>query len=154
MNYAITIAVAILGCAEFWRFLQSWLDRKNSRKFDAEAAIKSIQDDVSGIRTDVKGMQNNQANMQRAIDTLSDIVAENEVTSKRVRILQSADEVMRGVQRSKDRCDQDLSDIDGYERYCASHPNFKNNQTEMSISLIKEQYRHDLEHGTFLTYKR
>lgn len=146
MEQLITVVVTMVGCTAFWQLLDHVLEARRKSKFDIESAVKDIQKDVAT-------MQRNQASMQCSIDSLSDIVAENEVVNKRVRILQSADDVMRGVQRSKDRCDQDLSDIDGYERYCETHPNFRNNQTEMSINLIRHQYEYDLAHGTFLTYK-
>lgn len=147
MDNIVTVIIAAVGCSAFWQLIQHLIESRQRKKFDIEAAFADMKQDVADMKA-------NQDQMQRSIDGLSDIVAENEVVNKRVRILRDAEDVMRGMDMTKDRMDQSLSDCDGYEAYCSSHPNFKNNQTEMSIGLIKHQYQYNLEHGTFLTYKQ
>lgn len=138
MDNIVTVIIAAVGCSAFWQLIQHLIESRQRKKFDIEAAFADMKQDVADMKA-------NQDQMQRSIDGLSDIVAENEVVNKRVRIL---------MDMTKDRMDQSLSDCDGYEAYCSSHPNFKNNQTEMSIGPIKHQYQYNLEHGTFLTYKQ
>ena len=71
------------------------------------------------------------------------------VTS-RVRILRFNDELLRDEEHTKEAYDQVLSDIDVYEAYCISHPDFKNNKTKMSASYIIASYQEHLENHDFL----
>ena len=34
-----------------------------------------------------------------------------------------------------------IDDIDSYEQYCASHPNFKNNKAGTNIAIVKNTYK-------------
>lgn len=68
----------------------------------------------------------------------------------RVRILRFGDEVRHDIRHSKDHFDQTLSDITEYERYCARHPEFKNNMTVLTSQRIQEIYAELLETNDFL----
>ena len=70
--------------------------------------------------------------------------------TSRVRILRFNDELLRDEEHTKEAYDQVLSDIDVYEAYCASHPDFKNNRTKMSASYIIASYQEHLEKHDFL----
>lgn len=70
--------------------------------------------------------------------------------TSRVRILRFNDELLRDEKHTKEAFDQVLSDIDVYEAYCASHPDFKNNRTKMSASYIIASYQEHLEKHDFL----
>lgn len=146
MENLVTIVVAVVGCSAFWQLVQHILESRRKDKFDLENAVRDIQKDMTTLKQ-------NQQMMQTSVDCLSDIVAQNEVINKRVRILTFADDMMDSKAHSKDAFDQVLSDIDDYERYCEKNPRFRNNQTAMSIALIKAQYQEHLENHTFLQWK-
>jgi len=43
-----------------------------------------------------------------------------------------------------------LLDIDEYERFCETHPGYKNNRAVMAIANIKRVYQDHEENGGFL----
>lgn len=75
---------------------------------------------------------------------------EDRAITARVRILRFGDEVSRGVKHSEENYEQVLSDIDMYEKYCSKHPEFKNNQTVMTTSIIKDAYEKRLKNRDFI----
>lgn len=152
MDNLVAIIVACVGCTAFWQVIDHVLEARKKSKFNIEESVQQIQTNMDKIQSNMDKMQNNQNAMQKSIECLSDIVAENEVTNKKVRVLQSTDEVLRGIPQSKDRLDQILEDVDGIERYWESHPNDRSNQMVMNMNLIRRQYEYDLNHGTFLQY--
>lgn len=141
------IAIAAVGSTGLWKFLEVLMANHRKKKFDMNQAVQDIQKDMVIL-------QDNQASMQRSITNLSDSVAEDQAITARVRILSFADDMMAGRDHSKDAFDQVLADIDRYDRYCTSHPQFKNNQTAMSRELILDQYKECERRGTFLQYRR
>lgn len=70
--------------------------------------------------------------------------------NRRVRILKFNDELQQGLNHSKESFDQVLQDITDYETYCATHPDFKNNQTVETVAYIKKCYAERLEKHDFL----
>lgn len=85
-----------------------------------------------------------------ALDTKVCALEKSDVIDCRVRILQFADEIRRGVKHSKESFDQVLSDIDTYERYCAGHPDFMNNKTVAAKAKILEVYSECIDGNDFL----
>lgn len=85
-----------------------------------------------------------------------DFVEEKENRSKeyaltlRYRILRFGDEIRHHARHSEEHFNQVLEDIDDYEKYCADHPQFKNNKTVTTISRIKEAYQNCCKQGDFL----
>lgn len=79
---------------------------------------------------------------------------EDRTNRARLRILRFNDEIMTGVEHSKEHFDEILEDIDGYEQYCELHPSYENNKAVLAIKTIKEEYLYCLEHHTFLTYTK
>ena len=57
------------------------------------------------------------------------------------------DELINGVEHSKEYFSQQLQDIDTYEAYCAIHPDFKNNYAVIASEHIKKTYKELLEQG-------
>lgn len=79
---------------------------------------------------------------------------EERVNEARRRILRFSDEVLYEQGHSKEHYDEILEDIDRYELYCSTHPDFKNNKAVMAIATIKEAYQDCIENHEFLTYKK
>lgn len=143
----VTIICAVLGCTAFWQLIDHIVEARRKKKFDIDQAVQDIQKDLVTL-------QNNQDNMKVQISELSESVAEDQAITARVRILSFADDMMSSREHSKDAFDQVLTDIDRYNRYCADHPHFKNNQTAMSVEMILDQYKECERKGTFLQYRR
>ncbi|MDO4168132.1 MAG: hypothetical protein Q4D32_12080 [Eubacteriales bacterium] len=83
----------------------------------------------------------------QSLRTVSD---EREAKAARVRILRFGDEIYQGTMHSKEHFDQTLDDITEYEQYCASHPDFKNDMTVLTVQTIKETYQKCLGKHNFL----
>lgn len=66
-------------------------------------------------------------------------------------ILNFNDELLRGKMASKEAFDQTLRDIDAYERFSNTHPDYPNNQAMMAIANIKRCYQRCTEEKTFLS---
>lgn len=83
--------------------------------------------------------------LEAKIDAQNDKIDENRAIDARVHILRFADELRYGTIHSNEYFKQTLLDAQSYENYCATHPNFSNGITEVSIEFIKEKYMELLE---------
>jgi len=93
----------------------------------------------------------------KAIEGLSDKMSELKETMDerdavlaRTHILRFNDEIYNGIKHSKEYFDQTLEDIDNYERFCDTHPDFKNSRTVMAAQNIKDTYNRLLDGHSFL----
>ncbi len=68
----------------------------------------------------------------------------------RVRILAFADDVRRGIPRSKGSWDQAMEDIDMYSRYCDEHQDFRNGIATACEKLIVSEYEKHLMNNDFM----
>ena len=84
------------------------------------------------------------------VDRLEEQAQEDKALQARTHILRFSDELYNGAKHSKEYFDDILSDVDKYEKYCESHPNFRNNKTVMSNQLIKDTYAKLMEEHKFL----
>lgn len=74
------------------------------------------------------------------IDKLSDKVDTNQAILARTHILRFSDEIRNGIEHSDEYWRQQLDDCDTYDRFCETHPHFKNNYTLVANKHIKETY--------------
>lgn len=81
-----------------------------------------------------------------------DIEEKEKIRQARQRILRFNDEILFQKRHSKEHFDEILEDIDIYEKYCASHPDYKNNKAVFAISTIKSVYDDCLRTHSFLVY--
>ena len=91
--------------------------------------------------------------MDRVERMLADFKAEryeHDAKSARAQILRFGDEVLHGVQHSKEHFDECLRDCDMYEAYCRDHPDFANGVAAQTIRLVRDTYRECMEKKTFL----
>ena len=88
--------------------------------------------------------------METQITKLEDKADERDATLCRTRFLRFGDEIMHGVPHSKEHYDQTLADIDTYETFCKSHPNYINNVAKVTIRHIKNKYEEHLQDDSFL----
>ena len=86
----------------------------------------------------------------KKVDKLESQQEEDKATQARTHILRFADELYNGGHHSKEYFDDILGDIDKYEKYCESHPDFLNNKTALSTQRIKETYEQLMVEHRFL----
>ncbi len=79
-------------------------------------------------------------NLNDKIDKVAESVDENAAILARTHILRFSDEIKNGMVHSSEYWRQQLDDCDTYQRFCDSHPNFKNSYTEHADKHIKDTY--------------
>lgn len=91
------------------------------------------------------------------VETLSQDVKKNKndddeqwASLSRSHILRFGDELLHGVDHSKEHFDQILLDISKYEKYCEEHPKYLNNIANATIEQIKKTYQKCLDENSFL----
>ena len=92
--------------------------------------------------------------MDEKLDAHIKAEEEENVRNIRQRILRFHDEILMGKKHSKEHFDEILFDIDAYEQYCSTHPDYKNNKAVLAIGTIKEVYADCIEEHSFLTYTK
>ena len=115
LGYIVTVVVAILGSS----WVGDWLKARRERK-SGMVTTNQILDAVKSLRADFD---------------------EEKAIQARVRIVKFNDEILTDQRHSKESFDQALSDIDTYDRYCSSHPQFVNSKTKLSSENIRRTYQ-------------
>ena len=111
----LTGAVAIVTASAIWDFIKFIINRKDGK-----------ESELHGIK--------------KAIESLADKVDRNQAILARTHILRFDDELINGVEHSKEYFSQQLQDIDTYEAYCQTHPDFRNNYAVIASEHIKKVY--------------
>jgi len=125
----VTILVAVIGSASLWQFVMYMIDRFDKKK-------KSNEDIVIEIEK-----------VSTKVDELTETVDKNQAVLARTHILRFSDELKNGVEHSEEYFRQQLDDCDVYEKFCETHPEFKNSYTEIANRHIKETYERLLKEG-------
>ena len=128
----ITVVAAVIGSNALWGFIQFLIQRKDKK----DDCSKKIMDMIQTL--------------EEKIDKLDSQMGEDGAITARVRILKFMDELLEGRRHTKDSYDQVMTDITNYNKYCKSHPDFKNNQTASTIEYINKNYQERLEKHDFL----
>lgn len=140
-----------------------------SKRFGA-SVTKAMEEEIGGLREEIKALKEQQrqnfldvgadlANVnasvsesKKALAAMASKVEERAAVTARYRIVSMNDELLRGVQHTKEALDQSLYDIKTYESYCERHPDFRNHMISMSIENIENTYRERLKKRDFLEY--
>ena len=116
----------------------SWLARKIGKAINGEVLEKVKELD---LKID-------------AVDKKTELLSEKEdmktAVQCRARILRFGDEILHGVQHSKEHFDSVLLDITDYQQYCRTHEDFANHVTLHTTTKIEAVYQHLLDTGGFL----
>lgn len=104
---------------------------------------KKFSDTISSIEAA-------QRNNLEGLNRLGEMIAENEATTCRYRILRFNDEVLHDQKHTKEHFDQILDDITRYELFCDEHPEYENNKAVLAIENIKRIYQKCSDENTFL----
>lgn len=122
MTDVMTIAVAVIASSGLWGLLQFLINRKDKTAEKLEKIFGAIKE-------------------------VSERVDANSATLARTHILRFDDELTNGIHHSKEYFQQTLEDVDTYERYCANHPEYKNNTCVLAIEHIRHIYSELLDKG-------
>ncbi len=123
-DHIVAILIALFGSTGFWTWLTNRLNKtNNAQTAETLTMVKTLKSEFE---------------MERAI------------TARRC-ILNFNGELLEGRKHTKESFDQILSDIDSYELYCRTHPEFQNNKTVLSTQHIKNVYMQCEEKGAFLS---
>lgn len=106
----------------------SWLFKMIGRAFNRE-----VLGELRQTRSEVDALA-------KKVDAMEAADAERDAVNARVRILRFGDEVLHGVEHSKEHFDQTLLDITKYNEYCKAHPAFQNEMTVLTAQQIKRAY--------------
>ncbi len=68
----------------------------------------------------------------------------------RTRILHFNNELLREIGHTKEEFVEALGDIDAYEEYCRTHPEYPNNRAVLAIDNIRSTYKDRLKKHDFL----
>ena len=127
----IAVVIAVVGSNGIWALLQSRLTRKDTMKDKEDDITKALK------QLDTK------------LDQLNEKVDQNSATLARTHILRFDDEIINGVWHSLEYWEQTLMDVDTYERFCKTHPDFKNSYADAAIRHIKKVFDTLKEKGEF-----
>ena len=116
----------------------SWIANKIGSAFNGE-----LMKEISHLKQEIKSVKND-------VSDIREEAKEREATSRRTRILEFGDEILHGVDYSKEHFDQILLDITAYENYCDEHKHYMNNVAKATIKHIKHVYQNCLENDGFL----
>lgn len=88
--------------------------------------------------------------MQKCLDKHIAMDDERNADSHRTRILQFNNELLRDIPHTREDFIEILSEIDFYEDYCKTHPEYKNNRCTHAVANIGRVYDELLESHKFL----
>lgn len=92
--------------------------------------------------------------MDKKLEAHMEKTQEDRMRRARQRILRFCDEILLGRGHSLENFNEVLEDINLYEAYCGSHPDFVNNKAVMAIETIKDTYQECIDDHSFLTYEK
>lgn len=98
-----------------------------------------------------------QQQMDEVKDMLTAHIKEDEddkARNARYRILRFYDEICEGRRHSESHFEDILDDIDRYERYCHTHPEYKNSRGRVAMRNIQSTYERLKIEGKFLAHER
>ena len=119
------IILAVFASGGFWAFVQFLISRRDK----TQQRLTEISDQM---------------------EKLSDKIDHNAAVLARTHILRFDDELLNGIEHSREYFRQQLDDIDTYDDFCERHPDFKNSYTVMASEHIKSTYKRLVEKGVFM----
>lgn len=127
MSETIKAVLALLLGGSFlgsvFTFIQFWITRKDNKK----NMEKLLKEEIGGVN--------------KKVDGLTGDFQAYKATLARTHILRFSDDLRNGVHHSEEYFKQQMLDIDTYNRYCDTHPEFENGLTVMASEYIYETYR-------------
>lgn len=118
---ALLLSGTVLG--SILTFIQFWITRKDNKK-NMEKLLKG---EIGRV--------------EKTVCDLAGDFQEYKATLARTHVLRFSDDLRNGVHHSEEYFKQQILDIDTYNRYCETHPEFENGLTVMASEYIREEYK-------------
>lgn len=128
------IVATVLISGALFSFLQFLITRYDNKR----GMEKVLKKEIAEVKADVRETK---TELSKEIKDVSSGLEEHKATLARTHILRFADELRNGQIHSDEYFRQQILDIDTYDSYCATHPEFANGLTKMASDFIKEEYR-------------
>lgn len=126
LGIIVPIIVAIISSGLIQYFVTR-IDNKNGMKKE----LSKLGEKIDGVDT----------KFEEKVSEVKEEIAEHRAVLARTHILRFADELHNGTAHSDEYFRQQILDIDTYNEYCKSHPNFANGLTKMASEYIKKEYK-------------
>ena len=109
---------------------------------------------INDLKTEIVQVRDRMDELEKKIDSMKISNDEKnqlkEALAARRRILRFNDELLQKVKHSKEMFDDILSDIDNYDRYCRTHPDFVNQKAVFAEQNVGKAYKQCIEENSFL----
>ena len=134
----------------------SWFAKKIGKAFNGEIMKEignlktKMGEEIGNLKTEMGSVDQKVKDIKQDVTDIREEAKEREATNRRARILRFGDEILHGVNYSKEHFDQILIDITEYENYCCDHPRYMNHVAGATITHIKSVYQKHLEEDSFL----
>ena len=160
----ITVLVAIFFIWKLYKTARKQLIEKYKKEEAKEKRVQEIIDqaanypkwhqqslDIQQKFSDaIAAIEASQNNNLELLNRLGRMLAENEATTCRYRILRFNDEILHDQRHTKEHFDQILDDVTRYEKFRKDHPEYENNKAILAIENIKRVYKKCTDESTFL----
>ena len=154
MEAVLTITLSILGSSAVFGFIQFLITRKDNKNKQFDKISKEIQNVSGSISKLSDNFDTRIADLQKEMKAGDELLRQESLRTvadtRRVRILRGSDEIKLKMRHSEEWFDQMNEDITEYEKYCASHPGYKNNKAIHAIANINAVYEKALQENDFL----
>lgn len=154
MQSILTILLSIVGSSAVFGFIQFMITRKDNKNEKLDKLSKDIGAVNSGVKalseTVDKKISDLSIEMKASDEQLRQESMRTVADTRRVRILRGSDEIKLKMRHSEEWFDQMNEDITEYEKYCESHPGYKNNKAVHAIANINSVYAKALDENDFL----
>lgn len=154
MQSILTILLSIVGSSAVFGFIQFMITRKDNKN----EKLDKLSKDIGEVKSNVKALSES---VDKKLSDLSEEMKSSDeklrqesmrtvADTRRVRILRGSDEIKLKMRHSEEWFDQMNEDITEYEKYCESHPGYKNNKAVHAIANINSVYAKALDENDFL----
>lgn len=154
MEAVLTIALSIIGSSAVFGFIQFLITRKDNKNKQFEKISQEIRDVSGNISKLSDNFDTKISNLQEEMRAGDELLRQESLRTvadtRRVRILRGSDEIKLKMRHSEEWFDQMNEDITEYEKYCESHPGYKNNKAVHAIANINAVYEKALQENDFL----
>ena len=154
MQSILTILLSIVGSSAVFGFIQFMITRKDNKNEKLDKLSKDIGEVKSKLSNDIDEVKSSVKELSDTVDKklsdLSEEIMRTVADTRRVRILRGSDEIKLKMRHSEEWFDQMNEDITEYEKYCESHPGYKNNKAVHAIANINSVYAKALDENDFL----
>jgi hypothetical protein len=123
----------------------SWIAKKIGAAFNGD-----VMKEIVHLKTEMGTVKEEVQSIKTDVSDIREEAKEREANNRRTRILEFGDEILHGVDYSKEHFDNVLMDISAYEEYCDEHPHYMNNVAKATIKHIKKIYQKCLDEDGFL----